>query len=141
MRKFEITLSLFFDGQFFTGLFELTDECEYRVAKKIFMTKPSDAEIMAFVLEDYYTLCFTNPQKNSQHTLPKAIKNPKRRQREAAKAIKKVQSSTKAQAVLQAQREQKRILIKKQNSKNKRDYADAQFELRRQKRKQKHRGR
>ncbi len=120
------------------ALFEVTEDKKYRAAKKIFVTKPSDVQMMQFLLEDYYKLIFTKPQKNSDGTLSKTIKNTKRMQREAAKANKTIGASTKAQL---RKYSQKKAAVKKQKTKNKKAYADEQYKLRKRKRMQKHRER
>lgn len=139
MQKINVELSVFFDGQFFTALFEQRDDEGYRVAKSTFPVQPSDPEILEFVLEKYYELRFSDPIKDGQ-CITRSIKNPKRRQRKAAKASKQVCASTKAQAALQQQREQNKLESKKRTKENKKAYADAQYALRKEKRKQKHRG-
>lgn len=139
MQKINVELSIFFDGQFFTALFEQRDEQGYRVAKRTFPIQPSDPEILEFVLEHYYSLSFSDPIKDGQ-PISVSIKNPKRRQREASKASKQVCTSTKAQAALQKQREQNKLVSKTRVRENKKAYADAQYAMRKEKRKQKHRG-
>ncbi len=70
----------------------------------------------------------------------KPAKNPKRRAREAAKALKRPAVSTKAQQALAAQREAMKRESAQARSQRRADEAEARFEQRKLKRKQKHRG-
>lgn len=70
----------------------------------------------------------------------KPAKNPKRRAREAAKALKRPAVSTKAQQALAAQREAMKQESAHARSRRRADEADARYEQRKLKRKQKHRG-
>lgn len=70
----------------------------------------------------------------------KPAKNPKRRAREAAKALKQPAMSTKAQQALAAQREAMKQESAHARSQHRADEAEARFEQRKLKRKQKHRG-
>jgi pheromone shutdown protein TraB len=140
MQETKVSLSVFHDGQFFTALFERTDTSGYCVAKRIFAAKPSDVEILALVLEDYYRLNFT-PAVIIDERQRSLAKNPKRRQRETAKAMKVVGSPTKAQEAINNQRSLHNAETKHRNRTNKKAEADAKFIRRTQKRKQKHKGR
>ncbi|MEE0087208.1 MAG: DUF2992 family protein [Collinsella aerofaciens] len=70
----------------------------------------------------------------------KPAKNPKRRAREVAKALKRPAVSTKAQQALAAQREAMKRESAQARSQRRADEAEARFEQRELKRKQKHRG-
>ena len=68
-------------------------------------------------------------------------KNPKRRAREASKALKQPAMGTKAQQALASQREAMKRESVRAKSQRRADEAEARFEQRKLKRKQKHRGR
>lgn len=70
----------------------------------------------------------------------KPAKNPKRRAREAAKTLKRPAVSTKAQQTLAAQWEAMKRESAQARSQRRADEAEARFEQRKLKRKQKHRG-
>ena len=139
MQQIHITLSVYHDGQFFTALFERTDACGYSAAKRIFAAKPSDLEILDFVCEDYYKLSFSMPAAD-ERTQNGPIRNPKRRQREAARAMKTVRGATKAQAALSAEREMQKAQSKRKQRFDKEAAAKARFAQKAEKRRQKHRG-
>ncbi len=131
------TLTLYHDGQFWVGIAEHVENGKLCVARIVFGAEPSDEEIFEFVVNRWERLSFYG---NKEPDKPKVAKNPKRRMREAAKALSKPAMSTKAQQALSEQRESMkeqsahRHSIKKQEKKQKR------FELREAKRKEKHRG-
>jgi hypothetical protein len=139
MEKTQVTLSVFHDGQFFTALFERQDQSGFSVSRKVFGAKPSDKEILNLIIRDYSGLCFSRPAADSKET--KLAANPKRRQREAAKAAQAVCLSTKAQAALKAQYEEYKAASKTAHRENQKRLADEKFALKQQKRKQKHKGR
>ena len=70
----------------------------------------------------------------------KPAKNPKRRAREAAKVLKRPAASTKAQQALAAQREAMKRESARARSQRRAEEAEARFDQRKLKRKQKHRG-
>lgn len=123
------TLTVYHDGQFWVGLAEHVEGGRYGVARIVFGAEPSDEEILRFVVSKWEKLSFfgDDPVETS-----KPAKNPKRRAREAAKVLKRSAVSTKAQQALAAQR--------KARSQRRADEAEARFEQRKLKRKQKHRG-
>jgi hypothetical protein len=104
VEKTLVTLSVFHDGQFFTLLFECSDEMGFCAARTLFAAKPSDIEILNFVLKSYTTLRFSRP--SADEIVKPLASNPKRRQRAAAKAAQTVSISTKAQEALKALYEQ-----------------------------------
>ena len=70
----------------------------------------------------------------------KPARNPKRRAREASKALKQPAMGTRAQQVLASQRETMKRESARARSQRRADEAEARFEQRKLKRKQKHRG-
>ena len=88
------TLTVYHDGQFWVGLAEHVEDGRYGVARIVFGAEPSDEEILRFVTSKWAKLAFfgDDPSEASE-----PAKNPKRRAREAAKALKRPAMSTKAQ--------------------------------------------
>ena len=136
MQKTRIELSVFHDGQFFTAVFVENDEEGCRAAKLVFAQKPSDRAIERIICENYYELDFSLSVE--AEVLRALSRNPKRRQRQAAKA--KTGVSTKAQQAMQKQIEQRKITAAKKRSKDKKEEQSKKYEMRRQKKKDKHRG-
>ena len=131
------TLTVHHDGQFWIGLAEHVEDGTYGVARIVFGTEPSDEEILRFVTSKWAELAFFggDPAEAS-----KPAKNPKRRAREASKALKQPAMGTRAQQVLASQREAMKQESAQARSQRRADEAEARFEQRKLKRKQKHRG-
>ena len=131
------TLTVYHDGQFWTGLAERVEDGRYGVARIVFGAEPSNEEILRFVVNKWAKLSFfgDDPAKANE-----PARNPKRRTREAAKALKRPAVSTKAQQALASQHEtMKRESVRARKQRHA-DEAEARFEQRKLKRKRKHRG-
>lgn len=131
------TLTLYHDGQFWVGIIEHSEDGKLGVARIVFGPEPSDAEILRFVMGRWEKLIFYG---NGEPDLPKAVKNPKRRMRNAAKALRRPALSTKAQQAISAQHESKKMESSRERSQKRQEEKQARFVQRSEKRKQKHRG-
>ena len=131
------TLTVYHDGQFWVGLAEHVEGGRYGAARIVFGAEPSDEEILRFVVNKWAKLAFfgDDPAKANE-----PARNPKRRAREAAKALRQPAMSTKAQQALAAQREAMKRESAHARSRRRAEKADARFEQRKLKRKRKHRG-
>ena len=85
------TLTVYHDGQFWVGLAEHVEGGRYGVARIVFGAEPSDEEILRFVTSEWEKLSFFGDKATETS---KPAKNPKRRAREAAKALKQPAMST-----------------------------------------------
>ena len=131
-------LTVFFEEPFWVGLYEREDDGRYEVAKVTFGAEPKDCEVYEYFLANFYTLRFS-PSMVSAAAEERQV-NPKRRQREAQKAVQTTGIGSKAQQALKLQQEQGK-LEHKARSKQQREAEEARrFELTQQKRKEKHRG-
>ncbi len=131
------TLTVYHDGQFWVGLAEHDEDGRYGAARIVFGAEPSDEEILKFVVGKWEKLSFFGDEPAETR---KPARNPKRRAREAAQALKRPAVSTKAQQALANQRETMKRESARARSQRRADEAEARFEQRKQKRKQKHRG-
>lgn len=131
------TLTVYHDGQFWVGLAEHVEDGRYGVARIVFGAEPSNEEILHFITGKWAMLSFFGDEPTEAS---KPAKNPKRRAREAAKALKQPAISTKAQQALAAQREAMKQESAHARSRRRVEEADARYEQRKLKRKQKHRG-
>ena len=131
------TLTVYHDGQFWVGLAEHVEGGRYGAARIVFGAEPSNEEILRFVVNKWAKLSFfgDDPAKASE-----PARNPKRRAREAAKALKRPAVSTKAQQALANQHETMKRESAQARSQRRAEEADARFEQRKLKRKRKHRG-
>ena len=131
------TLTVYHDGQFWVGLAEHVEGGRYGAARIVFGAEPSNEEILQFVAGRWAKLPFFGGEPTEAS---KPARNPKRRAREAAKALKQPAMGTKAQQALASQREAMKRESVRARSQRRADEAEARFERRKLRRKQKHRG-
>ena len=131
------TLTVYHDGQFWVGLAEHVEDGRYGAARMVFGAEPSNEEILQFVVGKWERLSFFGDDVTETS---KPAKNPKRRAREAAKTLKQPAMGTTAQQALANQRETMKRESAHARSRRRADEAEARFEQRKLKRKQKHRG-
>ena len=114
MNETGVALTVYFDGQFWAGVFERQDGERLFACKVTFGAEPKDHEVWEFILRHYYALKFSPAIKAERK---QSADNPKRRQREEIKTERKKTGRERRDA-----EEQRR------------------YELKQQKRKEKHRG-
>ena len=131
------TLTVYHDGQFWVGLAEHVESGRYGVARIVFAAEPSQEEILRIETSEWQKHSIISDKATETS---KPAKNPKRRAREAAKALKRPAVSTKAQQALAAQREAMKRESAQARSQRRADEAETRFAQRKLKRKQKHRG-
>ena len=135
MDKTEFTV--FFEEPFWIGVFERVENGKLSVCKVTFGAEPKDSEIWEFILKHYDELKFSLAVKvEVRHTAD----NPKRRQRNAAKQMKRNVIGTKSQQALQLQREQMKTERRQQSREQREAEKQRLFDLKQQKRKEKHKG-
>ena len=128
----ESKLTIYFDEPFWVGVFEELDGKNLSACRE-----PTDAEIYDFILRHYYHLRFSTPVKTE---IKKKADNPKRRQRNARKQLENTGIGTKSQQALQKQYEENKTERKRTTREQREAEKQRQFELKQQKRKEKHRG-
>ncbi len=150
LREDVVFLTIYFDGQFWIGLIERVDESRLgvprlgaprlRVARHVFGSEPSDIEVLDFVQRQLLEVAARATVEVEVDRKIKAIHNPKRAAREAAKIMRQPIVSTKAQQALQLQHEQNRQ-AHHERTKAEREAEEARRrEIKREKAKQRHRG-
>lgn len=137
MGKTSGRLTVFFDEPFWVGVFEEMEDGKLSVAKVTFGAEPKDYEISEFILKYYYSLRFS-PAVDT--VVKEARKNPKRLQKEAKKQMQNTGIGTKSQQALKLQQEQNKQERKAKSREKKLQEAQRMFELKQQKRIEKHRG-
>ena len=130
-------LTVFFEKPFWVGVFERVSNSKLSVCKVTFGAEPKDYEVWEFVLKHYDKLAFS-PAIESE--VKKVTDNPKRRQREARKQLCASGIGTKSQQALQMQREEIKAERKQISRAQREAEKQRQFDLKQQKRKEKHRG-
>lgn len=137
MDKTNEKLTVYFEEPFWVGVFERVDNNKLSVCKVTFGAEPKDYEIWEFILKYYYDLKFS-PVVETE--IKQVADNPKRRSRNARKQVKNTGIGTKSQHALKLQQEESKV-EHRQISKEQRDAEkQKQFELKQQKRREKHRG-
>ncbi|MCQ2249276.1 MAG: YjdF family protein [Treponema sp.] len=131
------SLTVFFEDPFWTGIIERIEDGKLVVAKHVFGAEPTGIEILDFVRNHYDDLKFS-PAVACDAGIHKM--NPKRAVREARKSVANSGVGTKSQQALKLQHKE----FKKESAQNRRiqkaQKAELRFELRQQKKKEKHRG-
>ncbi len=137
MDKTNGMLTVFFDEPFWVGVFERSEKGKISAAKVTFGAEPKDSEVWDHVLKHYYKLKFspTVKAKNKQ-----TADNPKRRQRNARKQLSTAGIGTKSQQALKLMQEQMKTERKQLTKEQREAEKQRQFELKQQKRREKHKG-
>ena len=138
MGKDQCKLTVFFEEPFWVGVFERIENGKLSAAKVTFGAEPKDHEVYEFILKHFYDLQFS-PAVAA--VVKETKKNPKKLQRDIKKSLEQTGIGTKSQQALKLQQEQNKQNRKAESRKEKQAEAVRQFELKQQKKKEKHRGR
>ena len=131
-------LTVFFEDPFWVGVFERIEHGKLSASKITFGAEPKDYDVWEYVLKNYDQLRFS---PSVDVVVKREAVNPKRMQREAAKQIASAGIRTKSQQALQLQREENKLERKTISREQREAEKQQQFDLKQQKRKEKHRGR
>lgn len=138
MNKVRSKLTVYFEAPFWVGVVEQIEDGKLSVCKITFGAEPKDYEVQEFMQKNYYRLKFS---PSIDVVVKKEIMNPKRMQRDAKKQTLQNGIGTKSQQALQLQREEQKVERKLISKEQREAEKQRQFELKQQKRKEKHRGR
>lgn len=138
MGKVSGILTVYFDEPFWVGVFEKIEDGNLSVAKVTFGAEPKDYEVYEFILKHYYSLQFSPAVAT---VVKETIRNPKRMQRDVQKQLRNNGIGTKSQQALKLQQEQNKQKRKVKSREQKLAEAKRMFDLKQQKKKEKHRGR
>ena len=137
MDKASGKLTVYFEEPFWVGVFERIEDGKLSVAKVTFGAEPKDYEVQEYIQKYYFSLKFSP----TVDTVVKDIKrNPKRMQREAKKQMQETGIGTKSQQALKLQQEQNKQERKVRSREKKEADELRMFELKQQKKGEKHRG-
>ena len=137
MDKVSGKLTVYFEEPFWVGIFERIEDGKLFVAKVTFGAEPKDYEVQEYVQKYYFSLKFSP----AVDTVVKDIKrNPKRMQREAKKQMQEIGIGTKSQRALKLQQEQNKQERKVRSQEKKEAEKLRMFELKQQKKREKHKG-
>lgn len=132
------SLTVFFEDPFWVGVYERQDGEKYEASRIVFGHEPKDNEVYEFMLRNWNKLKFS-PAVEADAVSQKSI-SPKRMNRLINRQLSANGVGTKAQQALKLQYEQSKLERKASSRQKREEEKDRQFELRKMKRKEKHKG-
>ncbi len=130
-------LTVFFEDPFWVGVFERVSDGELSVCKVTFGAEPKDYEVRDFIISHFYGLRFSPAVKFEQK---QTADNPKKRLRNARKQMLHTGIGTRSQQALKKQREEMKTERRQTSREMREAEKQKQFDLKQQKKKEKHRG-
>jgi len=137
MNKVSGKLTVYFEEPFWVGVFEHIEGGKLSVAKVIFGAEPKDYEVQEYIQKYYSDLKFSMAVDTAVKDISR---NSKRMQRQARKQMLKKGIGTKSQQLLKLQHEQNKQERKERSHKKKETEEHIMFELKQQKKKERHKG-
>ena len=131
------SFTVYFDGQFWAGLATRERDGVVEIARVAFGSEPSDRELFAWACSHFHELEYRAVDAGLMSALKdRACGNPKRRQREAQRALKDSATCTRAQAAWSAAMEAEKGAHSSEVRANRREIEERKYQLRVEKRKQ-----
>ncbi|MCR5528197.1 MAG: YjdF family protein [Saccharofermentans sp.] len=137
MGKVSLVLTVYFEEPFWVGVFECTYLGKTSATRVTFGAEPKDNEVYEFFLKHFTELRFSPAVAAA---VSKTVSNPKRMQREAKKQTSARGIGTKSQQALKLWQEQNKLERKTLSREQKEAEKARKFELKQQKKSEKHRG-
>lgn len=132
-------LTVFFEDPFWVGIFERQCGTSLEAAKVTFGSEPKDYDVYDAFLKNWYRLQFSPPVAADYRS--ERRQSPKRMQRAIQAQLMQTGIGTKAQQALKLQHELAVTQRKSVSRARTEEESQRKFELRQQKRKEKHKGR
>lgn len=132
-------LTVFFDEPFWVGVYERVEDERLEASRIIFGAEPKDYEIYEFLNENWIKIRFSPPIP-VEDAIEKRI-NPKRMKRQINKQLNSQGVGTKAQQALKLQQEEGKIQRKHLTKEKREEEELRKFQIRQEKKKEKHKGR
>ena len=137
MGKVYCELIVYFEEPFWIGVFEHIEDGELSACKVTFGAEPKDYEVWEFLLLNYYRLQFSPAVKT---VVKDSKKNQKKMRRDVKNELLKTGIGTKSQQALKLLQEQGKQERKVKSREDKLANDRRMFEMKQQKKKEKHRG-
>ena len=133
MESMRSSFTILFEGPFWIGVYEAQEGSHYEVCKITFGPEPKDCEVYELILKKW---------SHYEEVPSKLVKpmNPKKMQRAIKRELQNTGMGTKAQQALKEQQEQNKIERKSRSRLQKEAEKQYKFDLKQEKRKEKHRG-
>ena len=138
MQRNESKITVYFEEPFWVGVFERISEGEVTACKITFGPEPKDYELYEYLLKNWHKLSFGPPVKLQERQDIQI--NRKRMQREINKQLVSRGVGTKSQQALKLQHEKGKVARQEKSRELKEEQKQLKFDIRTQKRKEKHRG-
>ena len=136
----QIKLTVLFNDPFWIGVFEVTENDEYKVCKVTFGPEPKEEETYELILNKFYSLNFSNPISSLKNTFIEKKQNPKKLQRKIQKETDTKGIGTKAQIAMKLQHEEGKLQRKKKSKEQKEQEEERRLYLKKKKKLEKHKG-
>ena len=137
MDKASSRLTVFFEDPFWVGVFEHIEGTKLSVAKVTFGAEPKKYEIEDFIRKHYYSLRFSPAVAT---VVRETKRNPKRMHRDAKRLVQGNGIGTKSQQAIKLQQEQNKQERKTISREQRAADEQRMFELKQQKKREKHKG-
>ena len=137
MDRISGKLTIYFEDPFWVGVFERIENRKLSVTKVTFGVEPKDYDVLEFINRNYYHLQFSPAVET---VVKDTKKNPKRAQRDAKKQTLETGIGTKSQQALKLQQEQNKQERKVRSCEQREAESQRIFELKKIKKREKHRG-
>lgn len=134
----QAVLRVFFENPFWVGVFERTTQGRVSVSRVTFGPEPKDYEVLDYLLRNYSKLRFS---PSVEAVVKETGANPKRVRRQARRELQQPGIGTKSQQALKLQQEEQKTRRKTVSRRQREAEKQRMFELKQQKRKEKHKGR
>ena len=131
--------TVYFEDPFWVGVYERSQDGKLEAARVVFGAEPKDYEVYGFLLQNWRLLRFSPAVREEGHRAERG--NPKRLRRAAREETARPGIGTKAQQALKLQQEQGKLERRTARKQRAEEEKRRQFELRQQKKKEKHKGR
>ena len=138
MERGYARLTVYFEDPFWVGLYERESGGAYEACRIVFGPEPRDQEVYDLLSREWHRLRFS-PSLAAAEQAERRV-SPKRRQREIARQLAAPGTGTKAQQALALQHQQGKEARKRRSRAEREAEAARQFALRREKRREKHKG-
>lgn len=138
MDQIVTRITVLFEGPFWVGIYERVCCRQYAACKITFGAEPKDSDVLDFLEKKWKTLRFSPTVQTEK--AERNARNPKRMQRLVHRTLQTAGIGTKAQQALKRQQEEH--LQMRKNRARQRRAADKErvFQIRQEKRREKHRG-
>lgn len=134
-------LTVYFEDPYWVGVYERSYEGKLEACRVVFGAEPKDFEVYHYFLAHWNRLRFGPALALDQKREASGSGNPKRMRRAIAKQLSQSGIGTKAQQALKLQREQTQLDRKAIRRRQSEEEKQRAFQLRQEKKKEKHRGR